>query len=58
MSRPDGASEWAVALPVELQGIVPTGPAPRLGEHTEDVLAGLGYSRTEADHLRAVNAVA
>ena len=58
MSRPDGASEWAVALPVELQGIVPTGPAPRLGEHTEDVLAGLGYSRAEADHLRAVNAVA
>ena len=51
-------NEWQVALPVELNGIVPTGPAPRAGEHTDEVLEMLGYSRAEADHLRALNAVA
>ena len=51
-------NEWEVALPVELNGTLPTGPAPRVGEHTDELLAVLGYSRAEADHLRALNAVA
>jgi crotonobetainyl-CoA:carnitine CoA-transferase CaiB-like acyl-CoA transferase len=53
-----GAREWEVALPVELQGVVATGRAPRAGEHTDDLLDALGYSRAEADQLRALNAVA
>jgi crotonobetainyl-CoA:carnitine CoA-transferase CaiB-like acyl-CoA transferase len=51
-------NDWQVALPVELNGIAPTGPAPRVGEHTDELLEGLGYSRAQADHLRALNAVA
>ena len=60
VGRPDGGSgsEWAVALPMELQGVAPSGPAPSLGEHTDELLEALGYSRAEADHLRTLNAVA
>jgi crotonobetainyl-CoA:carnitine CoA-transferase CaiB-like acyl-CoA transferase len=58
VGRADGINEWEVALPVEVQGVVPTGPAPRPGEHTDELLDALGYSRAHADHLRALNVVA
>jgi formyl-CoA transferase len=58
IGQPGGGTEWEVALPVELQGVVPTGRAPRPGEHTDELLDALGYSRAEADHLRGLNAVA
>lgn len=32
-------------------------PVPAIGEHTEDILAGLGYSKAEIAELRAVGAV-
>jgi crotonobetainyl-CoA:carnitine CoA-transferase CaiB-like acyl-CoA transferase len=57
-ARGDGAADWELALPVDLQGVVPTGPAPRPGEHTNELLQTLGYSRAEADHLRATGAAA
>ncbi len=57
LARLVGDREWAVALPVELQGIVPTGAAPRAGEHTDELLDALGYSRAEAERLRASNVV-
>jgi len=31
---------------------------PRLGEHTADLLTGVGYARAEIDALRAARAVA
>jgi crotonobetainyl-CoA:carnitine CoA-transferase CaiB-like acyl-CoA transferase len=31
---------------------------PRIGEHTQSVLAGLGYAGNEIDALRALRAVA
>jgi crotonobetainyl-CoA:carnitine CoA-transferase CaiB-like acyl-CoA transferase len=36
----------------------PKGPAPTLGQHTRDVLAGLGYSAAEIDGLIASSVVA
>jgi formyl-CoA transferase len=32
-------------------------PAPKLGEHTEEVLKGLGFSSREIDSLKAKKAV-
>jgi len=58
LARQIGQREWEVALPVELQGVVATGPAPRPGQHTDELLDALGYSPRETDHLREINAVA
>ena len=33
------------------------GPPPLLGEHTDDVLAGIGYSASEIEALRKADAV-
>jgi crotonobetainyl-CoA:carnitine CoA-transferase CaiB-like acyl-CoA transferase len=58
LARQTGPQAWDVALPVELQGIVPTEPAPGVGEHTQELLDALGYTAAQTDHLRARNAVA
>jgi crotonobetainyl-CoA:carnitine CoA-transferase CaiB-like acyl-CoA transferase len=39
-------------------GEASAGPAPRLGEHTDSVLDGLGYAAREVEALRAAGAVA
>jgi crotonobetainyl-CoA:carnitine CoA-transferase CaiB-like acyl-CoA transferase len=48
-----GATFRTVGSPVRVQGadVGPRGPAPDLGEHTTEVLAGLGLS---ADEIRAL----
>jgi crotonobetainyl-CoA:carnitine CoA-transferase CaiB-like acyl-CoA transferase len=44
----DGRSEPGVRCPVLIDGEpLPGAPAPTLGEHSEDVLAALGYTATE-----------
>jgi formyl-CoA transferase len=52
--------------PLRVPGIVPKlsetpgairSPAPKLGEHTEEVLKGLGFSSREIDSLKAKKAV-
>jgi crotonobetainyl-CoA:carnitine CoA-transferase CaiB-like acyl-CoA transferase len=41
-------------IPVELSGMAGSikGPSPRLGQHTAEVLSGLGYSMAEIEALR------
>jgi formyl-CoA transferase len=47
-------------VPVKLSRTpgVAAGPGPALGEHTDEVLAALGYSETERHSLRESGAVA
>ena len=48
----------ALAPPIILEGVEPRmGPVPALGEHTEGILAGLGYSAEQIGQLRAAAVV-
>jgi len=48
-----------VTHPLNIDGVARVGPmrAPEVGEHTEEVLAELGYGPTEIERLRAIGAV-
>jgi crotonobetainyl-CoA:carnitine CoA-transferase CaiB-like acyl-CoA transferase len=56
-----GAGEWThVGTPVRLVGSNPNEmrlPPPRMGEHTDEVLAALGLSDEERERLRAAGAI-
>ena len=57
---PDGAStSTMVATPVDFSGTVwtPTGMAPRLGEHSEEILRSLGRSTAQIEALAAAGVV-
>jgi formyl-CoA transferase len=53
MRHPDAGTIRTVGIPVKLEGTPGSvrRPPPRLGEHTRDVLAGLGFSAGELDQL-------
>ena len=48
-----------VGTPFKVEGAGPTPPAaaPKLGEHTDAILAELGFSRAEVSAFRAAKAV-
>jgi crotonobetainyl-CoA:carnitine CoA-transferase CaiB-like acyl-CoA transferase len=48
-----GAAGLTINSPFEIEGIrkAAPGPAPAIGEHTAEVLAALGYTRRDIDHL-------
>ncbi|GHB61985.1 CoA transferase [Streptomyces umbrinus] len=51
---PGGATVRALLPPTDLAGLAPRmDPVPAAGEHTETVLAELGYSTADLDSLRA-----
>lgn len=54
---PSGASGELVAGPAEFPGAAPRGPAPELGQHTEDVLLELGYDWEFIGRLKDEGAV-
>jgi crotonobetainyl-CoA:carnitine CoA-transferase CaiB-like acyl-CoA transferase len=51
----DGKTAWLQKLPIQGQGFDMSlrGRAPRLGQHTREVLGELGYSQTDIDALPA-----
>lgn len=48
-----------VACPIRLDGVAPAtqAPCPRLGEHTESLLASVGYGADRISHLRSAGAI-
>jgi len=54
-----GGNVPVLGLPTHVDGspVVPSGPPPRLGEHTDEVLLGLGYDRDRIAELRRGGAV-
>jgi crotonobetainyl-CoA:carnitine CoA-transferase CaiB-like acyl-CoA transferase len=53
---PGGAGEL-VAGPAEFGGALPRGPAPELGQHTEEVLLELGYDWDGIGRLKKLGAI-
>ncbi|MFO1310787.1 MAG: CoA transferase [Burkholderiales bacterium] len=58
--HPDAGATRAIGCPIHLSGTPPevTRPAPRLGEHTREVLLEAGYSEGDIDALTAEGAIA
>ena len=54
----DGVKLLGVPVKLSRTPGAPAGPGPELGEHTREVLAGLGYSADEAGVLEETGAVA
>lgn len=60
MDHPEYGKMMTVNSPMAVQGTekVPPKPAPKLGEHTGEILQGLGYSEDDIDRLDAAGIVA
>ena len=60
LEHPTFGTFRTVALPMKLRGqdIGPRGPGPDLGQHTREVLTGLGLTGDEVDALVADGTVA
>jgi len=54
-----GETNRQIAFPVKLSGTPAAiqGPPPELGEHTEEILLGLGYGRQDIQKLRSEGAI-
>lgn len=59
IEHPERGDYRTVRIPMRIRDadIGPRGPAPRIGEHTRDVLADAGYSSDEIDALIASGAI-
>jgi crotonobetainyl-CoA:carnitine CoA-transferase CaiB-like acyl-CoA transferase len=60
VETPDGwgGSFWGPASPVRFPGVdtAPRGPAPKLGQHTREVLLELGYDQRQVEAMLAAGA--
>ncbi|MFG1782439.1 CaiB/BaiF CoA transferase family protein [Rhodococcus oryzae] len=54
-----GGTLQVLGLPTHVDGhpVSPSSPAPRLGEHTDEILAEIGYGQPEIDRLREDHAI-
>jgi crotonobetainyl-CoA:carnitine CoA-transferase CaiB-like acyl-CoA transferase len=57
LSHPTRGPYRLVAPPVRTSDSSPARPAPRLGEHTDELLTELGYSQTRIDALRTAEVI-
>lgn len=55
---PGGATVEALLPPADLAGLAPrVDPVPAVGDHTETILAALGYSPADIDSLKAEHVI-
>jgi crotonobetainyl-CoA:carnitine CoA-transferase CaiB-like acyl-CoA transferase len=52
LDHPDRPVLKTVASPIRIHDAIPTQPGPKLGQHTEEILIGLGYDHAEIQALR------
>jgi crotonobetainyl-CoA:carnitine CoA-transferase CaiB-like acyl-CoA transferase len=57
LDHPDKPGLATVASPIRMADKPPTRPGPKLGQHTEEILAGLGYRAAEIEALRRAQVV-
>ena len=58
LAHPEQGDYRMVAPPVKTEGeIVPSTPAPKLGEHTEELLEALGYDAEHMDQLKRTKVI-
>ncbi len=55
--HPDKPGFKLVASPIRLGEPLPARPAPKLGEHTDPLLKGLGFSESEIENLKREGAI-
>jgi succinate---hydroxymethylglutarate CoA-transferase len=55
--HPDKPSFKLVASPIRMGAEVPARPAPKLGQHSEELLAELGYDHGEIERLAAAGVI-
>jgi crotonobetainyl-CoA:carnitine CoA-transferase CaiB-like acyl-CoA transferase len=52
LDHPDRPGLKTVASPIRIHDAIPTQAGPKLGQHTEEILIGLGYDQAEIQALR------
>ena len=57
LEHPTRGSYRLVAPPVRSGESAPSRPAPRLGEHTEEILTGIGYDQARISRLRSAEII-
>ncbi|MDH3414651.1 MAG: CoA transferase [Gammaproteobacteria bacterium] len=57
LDHPTAGKFRLVAPPVRTSDPAPAGPAPRLGEHTDEILNGIGYDQARIASLKKINVI-
>jgi crotonobetainyl-CoA:carnitine CoA-transferase CaiB-like acyl-CoA transferase len=60
LDQPGAGAVKLLGVPVKMSRTpgAPAGPGPALGEHTDEVLAGLGFAKEEVAAMKESGAVA
>ena len=57
LDHPDRPGFKLVASPIRMGAVVPNRPAPKLGQHTDELLREIGYDTAEIEALGAAGVI-